>query len=59
MEAEFEAAVSTATGDDKVRCLLITGSGRGFCAGADMSMLKQLARRPEGDGKATRDQPTA
>jgi enoyl-CoA hydratase/carnithine racemase len=51
MEAEFEAALRTAGNDPNVRSILVTGAGRGFCAGADMSMLKSLVKRPESEGQ--------
>lgn len=34
---ELLAAVRAAAADDAVRAIVITGSGRGFCAGADLS----------------------
>ncbi len=43
MEDEFEAAVRAANADETVRAILITGAGRGFCAGADMSLLKKIS----------------
>jgi enoyl-CoA hydratase/carnithine racemase len=33
---ELNRATLLAAGDDGIRCLLITGQGRGFCAGADI-----------------------
>ena len=36
MEAEFITAVNLAAADDSVGCLVVTGAGRGFCAGADI-----------------------
>jgi enoyl-CoA hydratase/carnithine racemase len=40
MEAEFRRAIEAADADEKVRAIVVTGSGRGFCAGADMDILE-------------------
>jgi enoyl-CoA hydratase/carnithine racemase len=45
MESEVRAAIDEAEGDDNVRAILLAGSGRGFCAGADMSALSNVAGR--------------
>src|SRR6202012_5436033 len=37
MGAELEAAFVAADADDAVRVVIVTGAGRGFCAGADIS----------------------
>ena len=37
MHAELAAALEAAAGDPQVRCLVLTGSGRGFCAGQDLA----------------------
>ncbi len=35
--AEMETALRDAEDDDGVRCIVITGAGRGFCAGTDLT----------------------
>jgi enoyl-CoA hydratase/carnithine racemase len=45
MEAEVRQAMHDATTDDHVRVIVLTGAGRGFCAGADMSLLRDVAER--------------
>jgi enoyl-CoA hydratase/carnithine racemase len=37
MMAEMIAAFDQADADDAVRCVIVTGAGRAFCAGADLS----------------------
>lgn len=36
MGAEMDDAMAEADGDDEVRAVVVTGAGRGFCAGADL-----------------------
>jgi enoyl-CoA hydratase/carnithine racemase len=43
MAAEVRDAMYKASEDDAVRVIILTGSGRGFCAGADMSELKDAS----------------
>jgi enoyl-CoA hydratase/carnithine racemase len=43
MESEFTEAIRYAASDDLVRAIVVTGAGRGFCAGADMSILNDAA----------------
>lgn len=43
MDGEVRAAMFEADQNDTVRAIILTGEGRGFCAGADMSLLKDLA----------------
>ena len=45
MQASVKRAVIDAANDDNVRVIVVTGAGRGFCAGADMGNLQQI--RPE------------
>lgn len=42
MEREVRDAASAAAGDDGVRVIVLTGGGRGFCAGADMDLLQSI-----------------
>lgn len=44
MEREVRAAMTEATADEAVRIIILTGAGRGFCAGADMSGLNQASQ---------------
>src|SRR3569832_2487833 len=37
MQQEMIAAFDAADKDDNVRAIVVTGAGRGFCAGADLS----------------------
>ena len=43
---EIEDAVQCLTSDDGVRALVITGSGRGFCAGTDLGASRALPDLP-------------
>jgi enoyl-CoA hydratase/carnithine racemase len=61
MEKEVKAAINQAAGDEGVRVIVLTGAGRGFCAGADMSLLQEVVDRrvhplpDSGNGAASGD----
>ncbi len=43
MEREVREAMTQAEADPQVRVIILTGAGRGFCAGADMQNLDSLS----------------
>ncbi|MCX7211380.1 MAG: enoyl-CoA hydratase [Burkholderiales bacterium] len=43
MDRDVRAAMKAASADEAVRVIVLTGAGRGFCAGADMNNLQSLA----------------
>jgi enoyl-CoA hydratase/carnithine racemase len=45
MHAEYRALLARATADPGVRVIVVTGSGRGFCAGADSRALEGHVER--------------
>ena len=52
MHGELRAALDAAAGDRNVRCVVVTGTGRGFCAGQDLSDPAVAPNRESG-GTAT------
>jgi len=43
MDSEVRSHMAEAERDDQVCVIVLTGAGRGFCAGADMSLLSSVA----------------
>jgi len=50
MAAEVKHALGQAEADERVVVILITGAGRGFCAGADLKALESLSEGGGGSG---------
>ena len=48
MQAQCFDALDTMEADPEVRVIVVTGSGRAFCAGADMGMLSEAAQTQGG-----------
>jgi 2-(1,2-epoxy-1,2-dihydrophenyl)acetyl-CoA isomerase len=47
MAVALDAAVAELSGDDGIRCLVLTGTGRGFCAGGDVQSFYDAREDPE------------
>jgi enoyl-CoA hydratase/carnithine racemase len=50
MEREVRQAMKAAADDEAVRVIVLTGAGRGFCAGADMGGLQSTVASSRGEG---------
>lgn len=59
MESEVRDSIEQAGNDDAIRCIIVTGAGRGFCAGADMAGLQQISPDDESADAATSGADTA
>lgn len=53
MMAEMKHAMAAAESDERVVGIVLTGAGRGFCAGADMQGLQATSRGERGGGGPT------
>ncbi len=52
MESDVRTAMHAAAADPQVRVIVVTGAGRGFCAGADMNLLSGISSSESGgDGQ--------
>jgi 2-(1,2-epoxy-1,2-dihydrophenyl)acetyl-CoA isomerase len=49
MRRDLGAALEQAGQDGAVRCVVIRGAGRAFCAGADVSVMAELMRRDDAE----------
>ncbi len=47
MAEEVQHAFREAASNKEIRCLLLTGNGRGFCAGQDLKEVTEIARDPD------------
>lgn len=54
MQQEYFDALQGAANDPDVRAIVVTGAGRGFCAGADMENLSQIGASGEVEARADR-----
>lgn len=54
MHTEVRAAMRAASDDPAVKVIVLTGAGRGFCAGADMNALRDIGA---GTPEAVADEP--
>lgn len=50
MPAEIRTAVQTANADPNIHCIVLKGSGRGFCGGYDLNIYAADARRGQTEG---------
>lgn len=55
MEHEYRWAMATADADPDVRVIVLTGAGRGFCAGADLGGLGDMADAGQYEAAGDRD----
>src|SRR5580765_938907 len=54
MGVEVRRATGEAAVDDAARAIVLTGAGRGFCAGADMGLLSDIAGAGQDKGDVAR-----
>jgi enoyl-CoA hydratase/carnithine racemase len=49
MRAQFIAALENVAADQAVRALVLTGNGKGFCAGGDVAGMERRMQAPQGE----------
>ena len=52
MDRDVRAAMRIAAADDSVRVIVLTGAGKGFCAGADMGLLQTIQSGDRSAGRS-------
>ena len=57
MHLDLKDAMQTAGADTDVRVIILTGAGRGFCAGADMGGLQAIQAGAGNSDRSTKAQP--
>jgi enoyl-CoA hydratase/carnithine racemase len=57
MHVELKDAMHDAAGDPEVRAIILTGAGRGFCAGADMGNLQTIGATGTAAERSARARP--
>lgn len=55
MEVEYREALAEAEESGEVRVIILTGAGKGFCAGADMAGLQSQAKGRNGSNGSRRE----